>query len=181
MRNVKKNRSYKKRQLQTDHSKEAVELNTLRITIRRIVERSITKNYRNMIRASDLEQMAWKSILRNRQGLADHTHSHFLAWVTKMINNRLIDQFRRKRLEAVPPEYLESISDSNDTPSELHKAEELRNTLTQDLPSEYEQLIKLREAGYDLNSIAIRLNIPKRTMQRMLHRLTVRAKVWTEK
>jgi len=159
-----------------------VRFEELRHAVRRIVERTLfKKGQQKIIRASDLEQIAWKSILRNQQLISSYSFDHILAWVTKLVQNRMIDQIRRNKVQVVSNESLDLLHSKSVDPCKIVEANDLKEYLVDNLSPVYSQIITLREEGHDLNTISSRLNLPKRTAQRMIHRLSQRARLWVEK
>ena len=124
---------------------------------------NLTNNQDN---ASDLVQDTCEKILK-----APPPHSkNIKAWVTTIIRNQFINDYRRHRPGSVVyiPEYTTPMLESTQTDSTM-LVEELMQVVI-DLPKCLKTPLLMYMAGYSYKEIAKELNIPMNTVKSSIHR-----------
>ncbi len=98
----------------------------------------------------------------------------FSTWCVKITTNLCVDTIRRKRVNLVPMEEIESVSRESDTPEKRYisreRSVEIRKAITR-LPEKYRTLIVLyHQKGMSYKEMAAMLNKPMSMIKNRLYR-----------
>lgn len=152
----------------------------------RAVRRRLNRALRPKFDTSDFVQAVWASFFCNPGQLARFGHSsEFVAYLTRMANNKVIDECRH-RLQTQKANVNCERSISGDasqevavpgrepSPSQVAIVHEEWERMKGEVPSRYQQILSLRAAGETLEEIALRLGVNEKTVRRVLSRLRSR-------
>jgi RNA polymerase sigma factor (sigma-70 family) len=151
----------------------------------RAVRRRLNTRLRSKFNTSDFVQAVWASFFFDREQLARFEQSRdFVAFLTKMAQNKVVDECRR-RLQTQKANLQRERSMSADAseeivlrsrepaPSQVAIRNEQWERMMGGLPQQYRQILELRAAGETQEAIADRLGISERTVRRVLAKLQI--------
>jgi len=149
----------------------------------RAVRRRLNRALRPKFDTSDFVQAVWASFFCDRGQLARFEHSgDFVAFLTKMANNKVVDECRR-RLQTQKANVNRERSLSEDasgetvlpgrepTPSQVAIGHEQWERMMGGVPSHHRPILKLRAAGSTHEEIASLLGVNEKTVRRVLNKL----------
>jgi eukaryotic-like serine/threonine-protein kinase len=149
----------------------------------RAVRRRLNRALRPKFDTSDFVQAVWASFFCDRGQLARFEHSReFVAFLTKMANNKVVDECRRRlQTQKADVNRERAISDdaSQDTPlpgreptpSQVAIGHEQWERMMGEVPPQYRQILRLRAAGETQEEIASLLGVNEKTVRRVLSKL----------
>ena len=149
----------------------------------RAVRRRLSRVLRPKYDTSDFVQAVWASFFCDRGQLARFEHSgDFVAFLTKMANNKVVDECRRRlHTQKANVNRERSLSDDasqetvlpgrEPTPSQVAIGHEQWERMMGEVPSHYRQILKLRAAGSTQEEIASLLGVNEKTVRRVLNKL----------
>jgi RNA polymerase sigma-70 factor, ECF subfamily len=148
----------------------------------RAVRRRLGRVLRPKYDTSDFVQAVWASFFCNREQLAQFEHSaQLVAFLTRVANNKVIDEGRHHRTKKADVARETSMSGEGSqeiacpsrepAPSQVAIAREQWGRMTDEVQSQYQQILQLRFAGETQEEIARRLGVSEKTVRRVLNRL----------
>jgi RNA polymerase sigma-70 factor (ECF subfamily) len=148
----------------------------------RAVRRRLNRVLRPKYDTSDFVQAVWASFFCHREQLAQFEHSaQLVAFLTRVANNKVIDECRHHRAKKADVARETSLSGEGSqeipcpsrepAPSQVAIAREQWGRMTDEVQSEYQQILQLRFAGETQEEIARRLGVSEKTVRRVLNRL----------
>lgn len=148
----------------------------------RAVRRRLNRALRPKYDTNDFVQAVWASFFCNRHQLARFEHSaQLVAFLTKVANNKVVDECRHRQTKKADAARERSISgDSSQeipvlgrepAPSQVAIMREQWERLAGEVPSRYQKILELRLAGETQEVIASRLGVSEKTVSRVLTKL----------
>lgn len=152
--------------------------------IYRAVRRRLNRELRSRFDSGDFAQAVWASFFANRE--AAHRFDRpdaLIAFLARMASNKIIDECRRvgaakrnisreRSLDGSSLAADQTIAGPEPTPSQHAIAHEQWERMTAGQPSHYRRILELRAAGATHEEIAAELQVAKKTVQRVLDRLS---------
>jgi len=152
--------------------------------IYRAVRRSMIREIRSKFDSHDFVQVVWASLFAHPSRLAQmEKPEQFIAFLVSMAKHKTIDELRKRTrtqkhnvmreqvLDRTTERLSEQLTSREPTPSQVAVARETWHNLLLGQPSHYRDIVELRLAGETYQSIAEKLNVSQRTVQRVLKRL----------
>ena len=152
--------------------------------ILRVVRRTIPRGIRSKFDSQDFVQAVWSSFFFHRSRLLQtETPEQMMALLAAMAKHKIIDETRKRMatqrydvrrerpLSGSTARPNEELTSREPTPSQVAMAREQWKRLLQDQPKHYQTIVRLRLSGETYGSIAQKLNVSQRTVQRVLVRL----------
>jgi RNA polymerase sigma factor (sigma-70 family) len=152
----------------------------------RAVRRRLNPRLRSKFDTGDFVQAVWASFFFDREQLGRFERSvDFVAFLTKMAQNKVVDECRRRlqtqkmnlhRERSISADASEEIvvRSREPAPSQVAIRNEQWERMMSGLPMHYRQILELRAGGETLEEIADRLGISERTVRRVLAKLQIR-------
>ncbi len=152
--------------------------------IYRAARRTLNRELRSEFDSHDFVQVVWASLFAQPSRLVQaEGPEQFIRFLVAMAQNKTIgeplkpartqehDVTREQTIDRSTVKLSEQSTSREPKPSQIAVAREAWHDLLAGQPSHYQDVIQLRLTGETYDSIARKLNISKRTVQRVLKRL----------
>jgi RNA polymerase sigma factor (sigma-70 family) len=147
--------------------------------LRVIVRRQLSRRLRAKFDSVDVVQSVWVRVLQDfqKKGCRIESTDHLRNFLVRVTRNCLIDRLRYFRTalereqpltEGVP---LPASGAGQPRPSEIAQANELWDTLLENCPPEYHELLRLKQQGLPLARIAASTGLHEDSVRRIIRRL----------
>jgi RNA polymerase sigma-70 factor (ECF subfamily) len=153
----------------------------------RAVRKRLPRQLRSKFDSLDFVQDVWVSFFRTGE-IDFQNPEHLIAFLTRMARNKVIDEARArlaKRNDVGREERLDSCEKRHETlrlyardstPSQAAMGRELWDLMLQDQPPVYREVLTLLRDGCKQDEVARRMNLSRRTVQRILYRALERTR-----
>ena len=151
----------------------------------RTIRRRLDPQMRGKFDSDDFTQVVWADFFAHRSTWADFRHPRqLIALLQRMGRNKVVDEHRRRMatrkyslqrerpLQSLNGERQDWLRSSDPTPSQLAMARERWHSLLRGQPRLYREIFRLKLSGMTNRSVATRLGISEKTVQRVLQRLS---------
>jgi RNA polymerase sigma factor (sigma-70 family) len=151
----------------------------------RAVRRRLNRTLRPKFDTSDFVQAVWASFFCNRGEIAQFEHSaQLVAFLTRVANNKVIDECRHRQTQKADAARERSISDGSSEgfpvpgreppASQIAIMHEEWERMVDGVPSRYRRIVELRAVGESQEEIADKLGVSEKTVSRVLNKLRIR-------
>lgn len=152
--------------------------------VMRAIRRTLSRELRGKFDSEDFAQAVWASFFSSLDHLdAMQQPQQLVGFLTTMARNKVVDEIRRRvqtqkySIRREQPLWetqdAETGYQSRDPrPSQMAIARERWLRMLHDQPEHYRQVMRLRLMGKTQRSIAVRLNLSEKTVQRVLEQLS---------